>query len=93
MPSILSKDLRPSRSTLYLLSGITAEGLAYVAYRALSSRSSRSHEADNPESAEKGLLILYATQKGQSKVSVVMLVDNNSPLDKKMPSQCFVKVL
>ena len=91
MPSILSKDLRPSRSTLYLLSGITAAGLAYVAYRALSSRSPRSHESDNPESAEKGLLILYATQKGQSKVSVVMLVDNNSPLNKKCLANALLK--
>lgn len=69
MPGILSKDLKPSRSTLYLLSGISAVGLAYVAYRALRSKRSQ-QDAELPSSTEKGLLILYATQKGQAKVII-----------------------
>ena len=61
---VLSKSLRPSKSTAYLVTGVACAGLIILGVKYWKSRQiSASTDVHN-----KGLLIFYSTQKGQSKV-------------------------
>jgi len=67
MPTALSKEFAPSRSTFYIVSGLAIVALTTIGIKILRNRINQT-KAVSSKSQQKGLLILYASQKGQSKV-------------------------
>lgn len=73
MPAILSKSFKASRSTLYLLSGVAVASLVFVGIKYWKKKRLSPISISAASAVNKGLLILYCTQKGQSKVSTLSL--------------------
>ncbi|KAF6037146.1 TYW1 [Bugula neritina] len=74
MPTALSKEFAPSRSTFYIVSGLAIVALTTIGIKILRNRINQT-KAVSSKSQQKGLLILYASQKGQSKVFAHELQD------------------